>query len=62
MISSFQEDIKKSLERRRADVIELSQNMSESMADIHHAIIQCMTATLGELKRSNSTVISPPKS
>ncbi|KAJ7861733.1 hypothetical protein B0H14DRAFT_2741744 [Mycena olivaceomarginata] len=52
----FQEDIKKSLERRRADVIELSQNMSESMADIHHAIIQCMTATLGELKRSNSTL------
>ncbi|KAJ6562354.1 hypothetical protein B0H19DRAFT_1144218 [Mycena capillaripes] len=52
----FQEDIKKSLERRRADVIELSQNLSESMADIHHAIIQCMTATLGELKRSNSTL------
>ncbi|KAJ7236893.1 hypothetical protein B0H12DRAFT_1256169 [Mycena haematopus] len=52
----FQEDIKKSLERRRADVIELMQNMSESMADIHHAIIQCMTATLGELKRSNSTL------
>ncbi|KAK7042132.1 ERCC4 domain-containing protein [Favolaschia claudopus] len=52
----FQEDIKKTLERRRADVIELSQNMSESMADIHHAIIQCMTATLGELKRSNSTL------
>ncbi|KAF8201952.1 hypothetical protein K438DRAFT_1821001 [Mycena galopus ATCC 62051] len=52
----FQEDIKKSLERRKADVIELMQNMSESMADIHHAIIQCMTATLGELKRSNSTL------
>ncbi|KAJ7722820.1 hypothetical protein B0H16DRAFT_346228 [Mycena metata] len=52
----FQEDIKKSLERRRADVIELSQNLSEPMADIHHAIIQCMTATLGELKRSHSTL------
>ncbi|KAJ7655415.1 hypothetical protein B0H17DRAFT_1098988 [Mycena rosella] len=51
----FQEDIKKSLERRRADVIELSQNLSEPMADIHHAILQCMTATLGELKRSNTT-------
>ncbi|KAJ7088830.1 hypothetical protein B0H15DRAFT_840898 [Mycena belliarum] len=51
----FQEDIKKTLERRRADVIELSQNMTESMADIHHAILQCMTATLGELKRSNLT-------
>jgi hypothetical protein len=52
----FQEDIKKSLERRRADVIELSQELSESMAEIHHAIIQCMTTTLSELKRSNTTV------
>ncbi|KAJ7758792.1 hypothetical protein DFH07DRAFT_448152 [Mycena maculata] len=52
----FQEDIKKSLERRRADVIELSQSLSEPMADIHHAIIQCMTSTLGELKRSHSTL------
>ncbi|KAJ6579203.1 hypothetical protein DFH09DRAFT_1447495 [Mycena vulgaris] len=51
----FQEEIKKSLERRRADVIELSQNLSEPMADIHHAILQCMAATLGELKRSNAT-------
>ncbi|KAJ7624883.1 hypothetical protein FB45DRAFT_1086972 [Roridomyces roridus] len=52
----FQDDIKKTLERRRADVIELSQNLSESMSDIHHAILQCMTNTLGELKRSNSTL------
>jgi hypothetical protein len=52
----FHEDIKKSLERRRADVVELSQNLSEPMQDIHNAIIQCMTATLSELKRSNTTV------
>ncbi|KAF8639006.1 hypothetical protein AX17_001785 [Amanita inopinata Kibby_2008] len=52
----FQEDIKQSLERRRADVIELSQNLTESMSDIHHAIIQCMTTTLSELKRSNTTL------
>ena len=26
------------------------------MAEIHHAIIQCMTTTLSELKRSNTTV------
>ncbi|KAJ7176197.1 hypothetical protein C8R43DRAFT_1057490 [Mycena crocata] len=52
----FQEDIKKSLERRKADVIELFQPLSEPMADIHHAIIQCMTATLGELKRSNTNI------
>jgi DNA excision repair protein ERCC-4 len=52
----FHEEIKKSLERRKADVVELSQNLTESMADIHHAIIQCMTSTLAELKRSNTTV------
>ncbi|KAF7318149.1 ERCC4 domain-containing protein [Mycena chlorophos] len=52
----FQEDIKKSLERRRADVVELSQNMSDTMAEIHHAIIQCMNSTLAELKRSFSTL------
>lgn len=52
----FHEEIKKSLERRKADVIELYQPLSESMADIHHAIVQCMTTTLAELKRSNATV------
>jgi DNA excision repair protein ERCC-4 len=52
----FQEDIKKSLERRRADVVELSQPLTEPMANIHHAIIQCMNTTLSELKRSNTTV------
>ena len=52
----FHEEIKKSLERRRADVVELSQNLTERMADIHHAIIQCMSVTLSELKRSNATV------
>lgn len=30
--------------------------MTEAMADIHHAIIQCMTATLAELKRANTTL------
>ena len=52
----FHEEIKKSLERRRADVVELSQNLTERMADIHHALIQCMSITLSELKRSNTTV------
>ena len=55
-IVRFHEEIKKSLERRRADVVELSQNLTERMADIHHAIIQCMSVTLSELKRSNATV------
>ncbi|KIL60371.1 hypothetical protein M378DRAFT_14230 [Amanita muscaria Koide BX008] len=54
MYPRFHEDVKKSLERRRADVVELAQEMTESMADIHHAIIQCMNATLSELKKSNT--------
>ncbi|TFK38811.1 hypothetical protein BDQ12DRAFT_683398 [Crucibulum laeve] len=52
----FQEDVKKSLERRRADVVELSQELTEAMSNIHHAIIQCMNSTLQELKRSNTTL------
>ncbi|KAG6830412.1 hypothetical protein H0H87_008195 [Tephrocybe sp. NHM501043] len=52
----FQEDVKKSLERRRADVVELSQPLTDGMSDIHHAIIQCMSTTLSELKRSNATL------
>ena len=52
----FHEEVKASLERRRADVIELYQPLTESMKDIHGAIVQCMTTTLAELKRSNATV------
>jgi DNA excision repair protein ERCC-4 len=52
----FHEDVKQSLERRRADVVELFQPLTENMADIHTAIVQCMTLTLNELKRSNTTV------
>lgn len=53
---SFHEEVQKSLERRKADVIELAQPMSESMTEIHEAIVNCMNATLNELKRSNTTV------
>lgn len=52
----FHEEVKNSLERRKADVVELYQELPESMKDIHHAIVQCMTATLAELKRSNTSV------
>ncbi|KAF9561500.1 hypothetical protein CPC08DRAFT_707327 [Agrocybe pediades] len=52
----FHEEIKKTLERRRADVVEIAQYLTEPMADIHHAIIQCMNTTLSELKRSNTTL------
>lgn len=54
----FHEEVKNSLERRKADVVELYQELSESMKDIHHAIVQCMTATLAELKRSNALASS----
>ncbi|KIM83728.1 hypothetical protein PILCRDRAFT_97161 [Piloderma croceum F 1598] len=52
----FHEEVKASLERRRADVIELYQPLTDSMKDIHEAIVQCMTTTLAELKRSNATL------
>ncbi|KAF8531160.1 hypothetical protein JB92DRAFT_2825304 [Gautieria morchelliformis] len=53
---SFHEEIQKSLEPRKADVYELAQPMSESMSDIHEVIVNCMNATLNELKRSNTTL------
>ncbi|EPQ51671.1 hypothetical protein GLOTRDRAFT_117975 [Gloeophyllum trabeum ATCC 11539] len=52
----FHEEIKQSLERRRADVIEIYPHLTESMKDIHGAIVQCMSTTLAELKRSNTTL------
>ncbi|KAK7448452.1 DNA repair protein RAD16 [Stygiomarasmius scandens] len=48
----FHQDIKDALERRRADVVELSQDMTQAMDDIHGAIVQCMNSTLAELRRS----------
>lgn len=56
----FHDEIKKSLERRRADVVELYQPLTEPMSEIHQAIIQCMSATLSELKRSNTSVRQVP--
>jgi hypothetical protein len=41
-------------------VIELQQPLTESMDEIHHAIVQCMNTTLSELKRSNTTVQQIP--
>lgn len=52
----FHEEIQQSLEKRKADVIELAQEMSPAMQDIHESIIACMTTTLNELKRSNTSV------
>ncbi|KAH9177541.1 hypothetical protein EDB89DRAFT_1933182 [Lactarius sanguifluus] len=50
----FHEAVKESLERKRADVVELYQPMTESMKEIHGALVQCMSTTLAELKRSNT--------
>ncbi|KAJ7591596.1 hypothetical protein C8J56DRAFT_935948 [Mycena floridula] len=50
----FHQEVKNTLERRRADVVELSQELTESMTDIHGAILQCMNSTLAELRRSRA--------
>ncbi|KAI0321403.1 hypothetical protein OF83DRAFT_1168456 [Amylostereum chailletii] len=52
----FHQAVKDSLERKRADVVELYQPMTDSMKDIHSAIVECMVATLNELKRSNTSL------
>ncbi|EIN05331.1 hypothetical protein PUNSTDRAFT_54777 [Punctularia strigosozonata HHB-11173 SS5] len=52
----FHQEVQHSLARRRADVIELYQPLTEAMSDIHQAIVQCMTTTLSELKRANTTL------
>ncbi|KAI0916475.1 hypothetical protein AcV5_002963 [Taiwanofungus camphoratus] len=52
----FHAEVKESLDLKRPDLVELHQNMTESMAEIHHAIVQCMTTTLSELKRANTAL------
>ncbi|THH13224.1 hypothetical protein EW146_g6966 [Bondarzewia mesenterica] len=52
----FHEKVKEALEKKRADVVELHQPMTDLMKDIHGAIVQCMNTTLSELKRSNTTL------
>ncbi|KAA1477388.1 hypothetical protein DENSPDRAFT_933679 [Dentipellis sp. KUC8613] len=52
----FHVAVKDSLERKRADVIELHQPMTDAMKTIHLSIVECMTTTLSELKRSNTTL------
>ncbi|KAI8974614.1 hypothetical protein BD414DRAFT_181511 [Trametes punicea] len=50
----FHAEIKESLDRKTPDIVELHQDMTEAMSEIHHAIVQCMTTTLSELKRANT--------
>ncbi|KAH9934024.1 uncharacterized protein BXZ73DRAFT_89675 [Epithele typhae] len=50
----FHADIKESLDHKVPDIVELHQEMTESMSEIHQGIVQCMTTTLQELKRANT--------
>ena len=56
MSYSFHAEIKESLDHKTPDIVELHQEMTESMSEIHHAIVQCMSTTLSELKRANTMV------
>ncbi|KAF7794882.1 hypothetical protein EIP86_006025 [Pleurotus ostreatoroseus] len=51
----FHQEVSESLGRDRS-VLQLSISMTESMSEIHGAIVQCMTTTLAELKRSNTSL------
>jgi len=53
----FHVDVLKSLEaKRKAEVIELEVPMTEAMAQIQAAILECVEAAIGELKKANSGV------
>ncbi|CAE6359210.1 unnamed protein product, partial [Rhizoctonia solani] len=52
----FHEQVNSSLQRRRADVVEIFPSMTPAMEEIHISLVQCMTATLQEIKRTNSTL------
>ncbi|KAL1915153.1 uncharacterized protein VTP21DRAFT_7634 [Calcarisporiella thermophila] len=48
--------ITENLEKRKADVVELRQPLSDAMRDIQSATIECMETCLSELKRANPTI------
>ncbi|EMD32335.1 hypothetical protein CERSUDRAFT_118713 [Gelatoporia subvermispora B] len=50
----FHVDVKACLDKKQPDVIEIHQHMTDAMREIHHAIVQCMTITLSELKRTST--------
>lgn len=53
----FQADVAKSLEgKKKAEVIELEVAMTESMRIIQNAVMECIEASIGELKKLNSGV------
>jgi len=56
LLVSFAALVEKDLKKRQADVIEFYQPLSPSMAEIQTAVLECMEATLSEIKRSNTSV------
>ncbi|EST05062.1 ERCC4 domain protein [Kalmanozyma brasiliensis GHG001] len=52
----FHQQTSKDLGQRKADVVELHQPLSRSMRNIQTAIIECLDASLSELKRGNANV------
>jgi DNA excision repair protein ERCC-4 len=52
----FHKAVLRDLGKRKADVIELHQPLSNSMKRIQNAIVECLEATLGELKRGSGSI------
>lgn len=52
----FHKSVARDLGQRKADVIELYQPLSSSMRKIQNSIVECLDATLNELKKSSKTV------
>ena len=52
----FHESVNADLAKKKSDVLTLHQPLSDSMDKIQTAIIECMDATLAELKRSNANI------
>ena len=52
----FHADVQSNLAKRKADVVELHQDLTESMDDIQTSILQCLELTIAEVKRSNTGV------
>lgn len=53
---SFHANVDRDLKKRKADVVELYQPLSTKMQEIQTGILECMEATLSEIKRSNTYV------
>lgn len=52
----FHDEVKQTLEKKRIDIVQLLQSLTEPMKEIHGAIIQCINSTMSELKRSHTNV------